>query len=80
VFALNAATGELKWSYVLKPRLAAFVAWHSPGLYRAAIRHPALNELEHLTLALSAICFWRMALQLAAGPRRGAWRREQQLR
>lgn len=52
--------------------VASFVAWHSPGLYRAALRHPALHELEHVTLLLSAICFWSMALQLAAGTQRGA--------
>ena len=50
--------------------VASFVAWHSPGLYRAALRHPALHELEHVTLLLSAICFWSMALQLAAGTRK----------
>ncbi len=63
------------WRYVASPSViwfafvASFVAWHAPGPYRAALLHPALHELEHVTLALSAIFFWSMALQ---GADRGA--------
>ncbi len=38
-----------------------FYAWHSPGLYQAALRHDALHALEHATFLAFGIAVW-MAL------------------
>lgn len=37
---------------------AALWAWHTPALYRAAVRSPALHVVEHLTLLVPAVVFW----------------------
>jgi len=35
-----------------------FVLWHVPVLYDAALRYPALHDLEHATFFLTALLFW----------------------
>ena len=58
------------WRFLATPGVtwfvfvAAFVVWHVPGFYRAALRSPSLHELEHASLLLSAILFWSMALRV----------------
>jgi cytochrome c oxidase assembly factor CtaG len=37
---------------------AALGIWHVPALYDAAVRHPPLHALEHLTLFATALAFW----------------------
>ena len=36
--------------------VAEHVAWHVPALYDAALEHPALHALEHVTFAASGSC------------------------
>jgi cytochrome c oxidase assembly factor CtaG len=38
--------------------VGAFWLWHIPALYDAAIAHPALHALEHLTLLATGLLFW----------------------
>ena len=35
-----------------------FVLWHVPVFYDAALSHPALHDLEHLTFFLTALLLW----------------------
>jgi cytochrome c oxidase assembly factor CtaG len=35
-----------------------FYAWHTPGLYQAALRHDALHALEHATFLAFGIAMW----------------------
>lgn len=53
---------------------AVLWAWHVPGLYQAALRHPLAHGLEHLSLAGTALLFWWSALwpSRRAGPNYGA--------
>jgi len=44
--------------------LATYFAWHAPALYDAALRHPALLQLEHLCYLTAGLAFW---LPLAHG-------------
>ena len=39
---------------------AAFGLWHIPAAYDWALRHPWGHALEHLTLVVTAVAFWRM--------------------
>lgn len=39
---------------------AAFGLWHIPAAYDWALRHPWGHALEHLTLVITAVAFWRM--------------------
>ena len=32
--------------------------WHAPALYDAAVRHPLVHGLEHLSFVTSAAVFW----------------------
>jgi cytochrome c oxidase assembly factor CtaG len=32
--------------------------WHVPGLYDAALRHPALHVLEHVTFVTAGLLYW----------------------
>jgi putative membrane protein len=53
---------------VLVATIAALWGWHLPGPYQAAITHPAVHAVEHLTFLVSALAFW--ALVIDPGPRR----------
>ena len=64
----QAATVVLNPLVVLVATVAALWGWHLPGPYQAAITHPALHALEHLTFLVSALAFW--ALVIDAAPRR----------
>jgi cytochrome c oxidase assembly factor CtaG len=37
---------------------AALWGWHHPAAYEAALRHPALHDLEHLSFLATAVLFW----------------------
>jgi putative membrane protein len=43
-----------------------FVLWHVPTLYDAALSHPVVHDLEHLTFFLTALLLW--AHLLGNGP------------
>ena len=53
---------------VLVATIAALWGWHLPGPYQAAITHPAVHALEHVTFLVSALAFW--ALVIDPAPRR----------
>jgi putative membrane protein len=53
---------------VLLVTVAALWGWHLPGPYQAAVTHPALHAVEHLTFLVSALAFW--ALVVDPAPRR----------
>jgi len=42
--------------------VGALWGWHSAALYDAALRHPLLHALEHLSFIVTAVLFWRAAL------------------
>ncbi len=52
--------------------VAVFDFWHAPGPYRAAIDHRFLHEFEHVSLILSALAFWPVALGENPARSRGA--------
>ena len=64
----QAATVVLNPLVVLVATVAALWGWHLPGPYQAAITHPALHAVEHVTFLVSALAFW--ALVIDAAPRR----------
>ncbi len=47
---------------------SAFGAWHIPALYDAALRHPWLHDLEHLSFVTAGLLVW---MQLVDPARRG---------
>jgi cytochrome c oxidase assembly factor CtaG len=55
-------------SFLLSPRVAVpfwvgvLVAWHVPALYEAALQHPALHRLEHLSFALVGALVWTLVI------------------
>ncbi len=38
--------------------VAGMWLWHVPGLYDAALEHPALHALEHITFAAIGLLYW----------------------
>jgi putative membrane protein len=50
---------------------AIVAAWHAPGPYEAAVRHPALHVLEHFTFVATAAALWWAALGVGRRSRRG---------
>ena len=64
----QAATVVLNPLVVLVATVAALWGWHLPGPYQAAITHPALHAVEHLTFVVSALAFWSLVID--AAPRR----------
>src|SRR5205085_2405221 len=63
----QAARVVLNPPVVLVATVAALWGWHLPGPYQAAVTHPALHAVEHLTFLVSALAFW--ALVIDAAPR-----------
>jgi cytochrome c oxidase assembly factor CtaG len=64
--------GWLAWmvaAYALST--AALVLWHVPAGYDAAVRHPVVHVLEHLSFVATATLFWWMALGATRRARRG---------
>ncbi len=61
------------WALLTNPWAAWLVhvfalwAWHTPGLYQAALENEALHVLEHLSFLGSGLLFWASVL---AGPAR----------
>jgi cytochrome c oxidase assembly factor CtaG len=43
--------------------VATYAAWHVPAAYDAALRHPALLVLEHMTYLVAGGLFWWPVLQ-----------------
>ena len=52
--------------------VAVLWAWHAPALYEAALRAPALHALEHVSLLVTAVLFWRPVLRRRGDRRLGA--------
>ena len=58
-------------SFLLRPRvavalwLAVLVAWHVPALYDAALRHPLLHRVEHLSFVLVGALVWTLLVDPA---------------
>jgi putative membrane protein len=50
---------------------AALILWHVPALYDAAVRHPVVHLLEHVSFVATAAFFWWMALGATRRSRRG---------
>ena len=54
---------SFRWA--LRPAPAAILhgvilwAWHAPSAFQAALAHPTLHVLEHMTFLGSALLFWR---------------------
>lgn len=46
-----------------------FYAWHTPGLYQAALRHGALHALEHATFLAFGMAVWMALLGPLPKPR-----------
>lgn len=42
---------------------ATFWLWHTPTLYEAALRHPFVHEIEHLSLFVAGLAWFRVALR-----------------
>ena len=58
-------------SFVLRPRVAValwlgvLVAWHLPTLYDAALRHPLLHRVEHLSVVVVGALVWTLLIDPA---------------
>jgi putative membrane protein len=48
---------------------AVLVGTHAPAFYDAALRHPALHDLEHAFYLASALLFWQVVLAPEPHPR-----------
>ena len=48
---------------------ASLVAWHVPAAYDAALRHPAVHDLQHLSFFTCGLLFWAAVLEVLPGPR-----------
>jgi cytochrome c oxidase assembly factor CtaG len=62
---LLSALARPQW--VLALYVGLLWAWHTPAGYQAALRHPRVHDLEHLSFFGSAMLFWWVVL--AAAPR-----------
>lgn len=45
--------------------LAAFVGWHVPAVYDAALTHPALHVVEHVCFAIGGLLAWTQIIDPA---------------
>jgi cytochrome c oxidase assembly factor CtaG len=58
-------------SFLLRPRVAVplwlgvLVAWHVPFLYDAALRHPLLHRVEHLSFVVVGVLVWTLVIDPA---------------
>lgn len=46
----------------------ALYAWHLPALYEAALEHPALHALEHLSFFAGGMVMWAAVIEPIPGP------------
>jgi len=62
VQALERAAGPLATpAFALAAYVAGIALWHVPALYDAALEHPALHALEHVTFgAVGALYWWHL--------------------
>jgi putative membrane protein len=68
----TSGAGWLVWMVVaFALSTAALFAWHVPALYDAAVRHPVVHALEHVSFVATAALFWWMALGATRRSRRG---------
>jgi len=51
---------------------SALWIWHAPPLFRAALRDPALHELQHATFLATALLFWSALMTARGAGRKGA--------
>jgi putative membrane protein len=49
---------------------ATFYVWHLPAVYEAALAHPALHALEHLSFLCAGLMIWAAVIEPLPGP---AW-------
>jgi cytochrome c oxidase assembly factor CtaG/cytochrome c2 len=49
----------------------AFLVWHFPGPYQAALRHQGLHTLEHLSFLVTALMFWSIVIEPSGRRRLG---------
>ena len=54
-FLLRARVAVALW-------LGTMVAWHVPALYEAALRHPLLHRVEHLSFVLVGALVWTLVI------------------
>ena len=48
-------------------QVGVLLGWHVPLLFDAALRHPPLHDLEHLTLLATAFVLWSALLRTTSG-------------
>ena len=77
---LLAPLARLPWlraalSFLLRPKVAVplwigvLVAWHLPPAYEAALRHPLLHRLEHLSFVVVGALVWTLLIDPARNGR-----------
>lgn len=76
---LHARPVRAAWRGLTRPlnawllHFAALWLWHVPALFQAALRHPAVHALQHLSFLFPALLFWWAVLgETRAGGSRGA--------
>lgn len=63
-------------SFLLRPKVVVplwtcvLVAWHLPPLYDAALRHPLVHRVEHLSFVLVGALLWTLVIDPARHGRR----------
>ena len=53
-------------------QVTVLLAWHVPAAFDAAVRHPLLHGVEHVTLVLSVWALWTALLRLPPADSGGA--------
>jgi len=62
-------TVQTVWTALTRPlsgwllHAAALWGWHAPALFEAALEHPWVHDLQHLTFLLTALVFWNGLLR-----------------
>jgi putative membrane protein len=68
----TSASGWLAWTVVAFTfSTLALALWHVPTFYDAAVAHPSVHVLEHVTFVSGAALFWWMVLGAGRRSRRG---------
>jgi len=67
--ACRLSTVQTIWTALTRPlsgwllHAAALWGWHAPSLFEAALEHPWVHTLQHLTFLLTALLFWNGLLR-----------------
>ncbi|MBS0419453.1 MAG: cytochrome c oxidase assembly protein [Proteobacteria bacterium] len=67
--ACRLSTVQTVWATLTQPlsgwllHAAALWGWHAPALFEAALEHPWVHTLQHLTFLLTALLFWNGLLR-----------------